>query len=137
MRTIKLKLGITYGLLVSILALSLVLTSYYISKGSIETVADEFLQSKIESDLKFVEGAFQTTYGQLTLVDKTLIAEDGMDLSTSHEFVDDISEMTGVATTILRKMETITLELQRTYIKLMVIELRVHTLAKIAVHMMM
>lgn len=103
MKSIKLKLGVVYGILGFTLTAILILTSYTLAKDSIESVAEDFLISKINGDLGFVTDTFNQYFGEITYEEGLLLSESGADLSTSHEFVDQINSTADILATIFVK----------------------------------
>ncbi len=103
MKSIKFKLGITYGLLVFLFASLLTVISFTVGRNSIETVASEFLMNQVDNDVAFVEKEMDDIFGDLSLEKNTLFTASGRDISKNHDFVDGVSNKLDVAVTIFSK----------------------------------
>jgi len=103
MKSIKFKLGITYGLLVLLFASLLTVIAFTVGKNSIETVASDFLMNQVDNDVAFVEKEMEDIFGEIALENNTLVTASGRDISENHDFVDDISNKLDVAVTIFSK----------------------------------
>ncbi len=103
MKSIRLKLGLTYGALALVLASLLTAAAYINSKNSIENVATGFLASQIESEMELVSELLDEEYGELTALGNILVTESGINLSQDHSFVDQLSDATGTAITLFVK----------------------------------
>lgn len=103
MKSIRMRLGITYGALIILVTCTLAISAYYLAVNGIENVANEFLEQKLVSDLNYVSADFYETYGVLSLGDGTLISNSHQDLSADHTFVDKISSLSDVKTTVFAK----------------------------------